>query len=457
MPRRTGRDELARHEDGRMSTMVPIASTPLTRERMLETFVDGCKPREQWRIGTEHEKLALDGKTGKQLPYRGAPGILTLLEYLAENFGWAPYYEDGRIIALTRGHASITLEPGGQFELSGTAWSTIHETRQELDQHLVELEALTDAFGVRWSWVGLNPTQRLDEIDWMPKDRYAIMRSYLATRGRSYDRMMKLTCTVQANVDYSNKADAARKMRTSMALSPVVTALFANSPLEAGRPTGYLSTRQQVWTEVDPDRCGILPFVFEGPFGFEDYATWAMKVPMFFIHRDGRYVDISGLPFEKFFKEGYGPYHATEADWELHLSTLFPETRLKRYLELRSADCVPPALIPALPALWKGILYDNEAMNAAWLLASELSLRERVALLSSAARSALKSTIGGRPMREVAGQLVEIAAAGLRRQACLDAQGRDESIYLEPLREIVERGEPPAIDLLRREGFDPGA
>lgn len=440
-----------------MSTMIPTTGTVLTEERLLDPFLEGRKPREQWRIGTEHEKLVLDGRTGLQLPYRGEPGILTLLEFLAANFGWTPFFEDGRIIALTRDKASITLEPGGQFELSGEPCRTIHETRVELDQHLRELDAMSDAFGVKWLWVGMNPTQPLGDIDWIPKDRYAIMRRYLATRGRAYDRMMKQTCTVQANLDYANRADAARKIRTSLALAPVVTAMFANSPMAGGAPTGLMSSRQHVWTEVDPDRCGMLPFVFEGAFGFEDYATWALKVPMFFIHRDGRYIDMAGVPFERFLRDGHQGFVPTVADWELHLSTLFPETRLKRYIEVRSADCVPPELVCALPALWKGILYDNEAMNAAWQLVSDLSLRERVELLASAARAALRSSVGGRPMRDVAQELLAIAVAGLRRQACHDKQGRDESIYLEPLREVVERGEPPAADVLRHYGFDAAA
>lgn len=439
-----------------MSTMIPTASALLTPESLLDPFHEGRKPRDLWRVGTEHEKLALDGRTGLQLPYRagpGGPGILTLLEHLASHFGWEPFFEDGRIIALTRDSASITLEPGGQFELSGAPCATIHDTRRELDGHVTELQALTEAFGVTWQWVGMNPTQALADIDWIPKERYAIMRRYLATRGRNYDSMMKLTCTVQANLDYSNKADAARKIRTSQALAPVVTAMFANSPLAGGAPTGYMSTRQHIWTEVDPDRCGLLPFVFEGPFGFEDYATWALKVPMFFIHRDGRYLDMAGIPFETFLRDGYRGFTPTVADWELHLSTLFPETRLKRYIEVRSADCVPPELICALPALWKGVLYDNEAMNAAWLLVADLNLRERVALLDTSARTALDGSLGGRPMKAVALDLLDIATAGLRRQACLDEQGNDESVYLEPLRERVVRGEPPAVDVLRRYGF----
>lgn len=443
-----------------MSTMIPTTGTLLTAESLMDPFLEGQKPRDQWRVGAEHEKLALDGRTGLQLPYRASgngPGILTLLEHLAAHFDWNPFFEDGRIIALTRDNASITLEPGGQFELSGAPCVSIHDTRRELDQHLVELEALTDAFGVTWDWIGMNPSQALADIDWIPKERYAIMRRYLATRGRNFDSMMKLTCTVQANLDYSNKADAARKIRTSQGLAPVITAMFANSPMAGGELTGYMSTRQHIWTEVDPDRCGVLPFVFEGPFGFEDYVTWALKVPMFFIHRDGRYVDMSGLPFETFLRDGYRDWMPTVADWELHLSTLFPETRLKRYIEVRSADCVPPELICALPALWKGILYDNEAMNAAWLLVADLNLRERVALLDSSARTALKGAIGGRPMQVVATELLDIASAGLQRQACFDEHGNDESIYLEPLRERVERCEPPAVDILRRHGFDAAA
>ena len=435
-----------------MSTMIPTTGTLLTPERMVDYFHDGCRPRDRWRIGTEHEKLAVDGRTGRQLPYRGLPGILSLLEYLAEHFGWQPYSENGQIIALTRDQASITLEPGGQFELSGGPCLDVHETSRELARHVRELDALSEAFGVRWLWAGMNPTESLDEIDWVPKDRYAIMRRYLSTRGRYYDRMMKLTCTVQANVDYSSQADAAKKVRASMGVGPVVTALFANSPLLGGEPTGYLSTRQLAWTDVDADRCGILPFVFEGEFGFEDYAGWAAKVPMFFIHREGRYIDMSGIPFERYLRDGHGEHRATEADWELHLSTLFPEARLKRYLELRSADCVPPEMICALPALWKGLLYDDEALGACWALVSELALPERVELLSTSARLGLRATVGGRPMLEVARELVQIASDGLRRQGCLDDAGNDERIYLEPLHEVVERGEPPAADLLRAYG-----
>jgi glutamate--cysteine ligase len=361
-------------------------------------------------------------------------------------FGWEGVYEDSDngpvLIALSKGMASVSLEPGGQFELSGAPYETIHEIDAETRQHLDEVRAVGGELGLGFLGLGFSPIWTREQTPVMPKGRYKIMRAYMPKVGTLGLDMMFRTCTVQANLDYSSEADMARKFRASLALQPVATALFANSPFTEGRPNGWLSGRAAVWTDTDPDRTGLLDFVFEDGFGYERYVEYALDVPMYFVKRSGRYVDASGKSFRAFMDgkldvvEGQKP---TMKDWVDHLSTLFPEVRLKTYLEMRGADCGPPPMLNALPALWAGVLYDDEALDAALELSKGWSAEERQRLRVSAARRGLKAEAGRRSLRDVAVEMVEIAKGGLKRRARL-SNGADETGYLAPLEEIADSG-----------------
>jgi glutamate--cysteine ligase len=373
---------------------------------------------------------------GRALPYEGESGIRALLERLAQAGGYEVVREDGNPIALRRGTASITLEPGGQLELSGAIAHDGFETAHELCHHLSDLKQLTADLGISWLAIGLRPFGGLDDVPWMPKGRYRVMREYLPRRGRLAHEMMKRTATVQANLDYEDEADATRKFRTAMAVTSLVTALYANSPLTGGAPNGYASYRAAVWLETDPDRCGLLRFAFEDGSLFQRYADWALDVPMFFVYRE-RYLPAGGMSFRRFVAEGFQGHHATLFDWELHLSTLFPEVRLKHYLEVRGADSGPVELVRALPAFWRGLLYDREACDAAWALMRGLTWEERLMLRELVPRQALAATVAGRSVAELAVELCAIASAGAARL------GRNEETLIEPLIEIARTRRPP--------------
>jgi glutamate--cysteine ligase len=405
-----------------------------------------------WRVGTEYEKLAF-ARDGHRLSYEddGArPGIGRLLHALGEHGGWEPMEEAGFLIGLLRDGASITLEPGGQFELSGAPFETIHETRTELQAHLADLRWLTEQHGVRWAWAGLDPVRAPEEIRWMPKARYGVMRSYLPTRGQFGLTMMQRTCTVQANLDFESEVDMGRKLRAGMGLASIVTAMFANSPFDQGQPCRMKSFRAHVWTDTDPDRTGLRRWAVDETLAtYERWVEFALDVPMFFFVRDGVYVPCAGLPFRRFLAQGHGGHQATMADWELHLSTLFPEVRLKTYLEMRSADCVAPELIPALPALWKGILYDGSSLDAAWDLVRRWSFEQRLTHQADAARLALDAPVPGKRYAtgEIAVELLDIALNGL---ASLAKEGgyEDERCHLRALELLTRRGRCPADESL---------
>jgi len=421
-------------------------------DQLVAYHAKGERPRGEWKIGTEHEKFAFSLPDRRPLQYRGEggkPGILSLLNAMQSCCGWQPLVDNGEIIALSSADGSIALEPGGQVEMSGRVLSTVHETRAELDRHLDELAQLSAALPVKWLWMGHQPVHLLDEIGWMPKRRYGIMREYLPTRGHLARYMMQATCTVQANLDYGDESDMGRKMRLAMGLSSIVTAMFAHSPLKGGRPSGYKSLRARVWEETDPDRSGLLPFYFtgDGP-TYEEYARWALDVPMFFFEREGEYVACAGLPFRQFWEQGFQGHRATMADWELHLSTLFPDVRLKTYIETRTTDIVPPDLVCALPALWKGVLYDDDASLAAWDLVRRWSFVERQQHRVDVAVSALQArTPGGFLTASLAQELLAIARYGLTRQA--EAAGHpDEGVHLDALEALVSQGRCPADVIL---------
>jgi glutamate--cysteine ligase len=403
----------------------------------------GEKPRENWRVGTEHEKIGVYSDTRQRVPYEGERGIGALLDRIAKVDGWDRVEEEGNVIALQKDSASITLEPGGQLELSGAPLFSAKETCAEFNRHVDLVKEQSRDFGIEWLALGIDPFHAVDAIPHMPKARYGIMRDYLPTRGGSGLLMMHSTATVQANFDYADEADMVAKLRMAMACSPITSALFANSSISEGRPNGYISRRVEIWRDVDPDRCGILDFVFDENFGYREYVEWALDVPMFFVVRDHRYLPAKGMTFREFLRAGFDGAPATRADWNLHLTTVFPEVRLKRFIEVRGTDCVPRDLICALPTLWKGLLYHDGALEAAWDLVRGWTAEDRNAALMSAARHGLGGRVADRSMLDLAKQLVEISREGLRGMAQRPDSAGDEGGFLDPLAVYLERGQSP--------------
>ncbi len=435
-----------------MSAPSSGGGSPITDKRQLVEYLErGNKPREAWRIGTEHEKFAYDLAGHRPLAYEGKPGIRALLEGL-QRFGWEPVFEGGKIIALRMADGcSITLEPGGQFELSGAPLETIHQTCSEVNEHLREVKEVCGEMGAGMIGLGFHPRAGREQIPWMPKGRYKIMRRYMPTRGNLGLDMMTRTCTVQVNLDFSSEADMVKKFRVALALQPVATALFANSPFTEGKPNGFLSYRSQIWTDTDPDRSGMLPFVFEDGFGFERWVDYILDVPMYFVYRDGNYVDVAGKSFRDFMAgklDGFEGESPSIGDWVDHMTTAFPEVRLKHYLEMRGADGGPWRRLCALPALWVGLLYDDAALDAAWNLCRDWSMDEREMLRNEAPRTALKTPFRNGTMQELAKDVLAIAKDGLKARAMPDSFGEDEAHYLNALHEIAESGVTPAEELL---------
>ncbi|MEM1139372.1 MAG: glutamate--cysteine ligase, partial [Pseudomonadota bacterium] len=426
---------------------------PIEDQRQLVASLEaGCKPRDQWRIGTEHEKFGFRLADLKPLSYEEPGGIRDLLEGL-RSFGWEPVCEGETLVGLKQQGASVSLEPGGQLELSGAPLETLHQTCNEVHTHLHQVRQVCEGAGTGMIGLGASPVWSLDETPVMPKGRYGIMRRYMQRKGRLGLDMMFRTATIQVNLDFANEADMVRKFRVALALQPIATALFANSPFLDGTPNGFLSYRSHVWLDTDPDRTGMLPFVFEEGFGFEAYVDYVLDVPMYFIYRDGTYHDVSGKSFRDFLAgrlEGFEGQIPTLGDWADHLTTIFPEARLKTFLEMRGADGGPWGRICALPAFWVGLLYDDTALAAAWDLAKGWTAEERQALREAVPRLGFKASIGGRTVGEIAGQLLQISEAGLQARARLDSKGGDESSFLTPLRELVDAGKTPAEILLDR-------
>ena len=431
-----------------MSIPSAVKSTPIAgRQQLTDYLAAGEKPREAWRIGTEHEKFGFRTDDLRPPTFEGDRGIRMLLEMLASRYGWQIAYEGDNPVALSRDKASITLEPAGQLELSGAPLESIHDTCREVNAHLAEVRSIADGLGLGFLGMGFQPKWRRDEMPWMPKGRYKIMREYMPKVGGLGLDMMTRTCTVQVNLDFSSEADMVKKFRASLALQPIATALFADSPFTDGQPNGYLSYRSHVWTDTDAARTGMLDFVFEDGFGYERYVDYILGVPMYFSYQDGSYTDLAGQDFRRFMA-GELPAlpgrRATMKDWADHLTTAFPEVRLKQYLEMRGADGGPWARLCALPALWVGLLYDQEALDAAWDLAKDFSLVERHALRDGVPKHALKLPFRGGTVRDLARETLKIAAHGLQRRARLNAGGADERVFLEPLIEIVESNQTPA-------------
>jgi glutamate--cysteine ligase len=425
------------------------------RGQLAEYLASGCKPASEWRIGTEHEKFGYREADLLPLPYEGPCSIRAMLEGLRDRFGWAPVEEAGRIIGLVKDGANVSLEPGGQLELSGATLETIHQTCDEVNEHLREVKAVADAIGAGFIGLGAAPVWTHDQMPVMPKGRYALMTRYMGTVGTTGTMMMYRTCTVQVNLDFASEADMVAKFRVALALQPIATALFANSPFFEGRPNGWKSWRARIWRDLDPARTGMLPFVFEDGMGFERYADYALDVPMYFVYRDGRYIDALGQSFRDFL-DGRLPAlpgeKPTLSDWADHLTTIFPEVRIKKFMEMRGADGGPWRRLCALPALWVGLLYDGAALGAAWDLCRDWTAEERDELRLIAARDGLSGSFRGRPLRAIAGEVLAIARAGLTARARPGAGGLlpNETHFLDALDEIVATGKTPADELLER-------
>ncbi|MCE3003878.1 MAG: glutamate--cysteine ligase [Xanthomonadaceae bacterium] len=422
---------------------IPIES----RAQLVDYLAGGGKHRADWRIGTEHEKFGFRTDDLRPPTYEGERGIGALLEGLARAYGYQRIEEGGHLIALARGMESITLEPAGQLELSGAPVETIHQTCCEVDTHLREVRSIAEPMGLGFLAMGFQPKWSRADMPWMPKGRYAIMQRYMPLKGSLGLDMMTRTCTVQVNLDYADEADMVKKFRVSLALQPIATALWADSPFTEGRPNGFLSFRSQVWSDTDPDRTGMLGFVFEDGFGFERYVDYLLDVPMYFVYRDGRYIDAAGQSFRDFMDgrlPAYPGRRPTLKDFADHLTTAFPEVRLKRYLEMRGADGGPWNRLCALPAFWVGLLYDDAALDAAWDLVKDFSLAEREALRREVPRTALKTPFRGGTVRELALEALKIAGHGLKRRARLNRRGADEAMFLEPLVEFAQANQTPA-------------
>jgi glutamate--cysteine ligase len=425
-----------------------VKETPVeSRAQLVDYLAGGGKPRADWRIGTEHEKFGFRADDLRPPAYAGERGIGALLEGLASTYGYQRIEEGGHLIALARGMESITLEPAGQLELSGAPVETIHQTCCEVDTHLREVRSIAEPMGLGFLGMGFQPKWARADMPWMPKGRYAIMQRYMPLKGSLGLDMMTRTCTVQVNLDYADEADMVKKFRVSLALQPIATALWADSPFTEGKPNGFLSFRSQVWSDTDPDRTGMLGFVFEDGFGFERYVDYLLDVPMYFVYRDGRYIDAAGQSFRDFLDgrlPAYPGHRPTLKDFADHLTTAFPEVRLKRYLEMRGADGGPWNRLCALPAFWVGLLYDDAALDAAWDLVKDFSLAEREALRREVPRTALKTPFRGGSVRELALEALKIAGHGLKRRARLNRRGADEAMFLEPLVEFAQANQTPA-------------
>ena len=439
-----------------MSASPTEKGAPITdKSQLVAALEQGCKPRHAQRIGTEHEKFAFTDADNQPLPYEGQPGrpgIRDLLEGFAD-LGWNPVYENEKPVALKMDDGcNITLEPGGQLELSGAPRRNLHDTCREVNGHLDQVKTVAEPLGVGMLGMGFTPDWAREQMPWMPKGRYGIMGRYMPRVGSLGLDMMLRTCTVQVNLDFTDEADMVKKFRVGLALQPLTTALFADSPFTEGRPNGFLSYRSHIWSDTDPDRTGMLDFVFEDGFGFERYVDYVLDVPMYFVYRNG-FIDTAGRSFRDFMA-GELPEMPGEiplmSDWSDHLTTLFPEVRLKTFLEMRGADGGPWNILCALPALWTGLLYSQEALDAAWDLVKDWTAEERHALREAVPRQGLRTPFRDRTLREVAREVLAIADHGLKRRNVMDGSfGQDERQFLTALHRIVDSGETPAEEKLR--------
>ena len=424
-------------------------------EQLADYMASGCKPKADWRIGTEHEKFGYIKATHLPLPYDGPCSIKAMLEGMRDRFGWAEVVEGGNIIGLVKDGANVSLEPGGQFELSGAPLETIHQTCDEVNAHLREVKEIAEEIGAGFIGLGAAPEWSHDQMPLMPKGRYKLMNSYMQKVGTHGTQMMRRTCTVQVNLDFASEADMVKKFRVALALQPVATALFANSPFFDGKVNDHQSWRSRIWRDLDPARTGTLPFVFEEGMGFERYVQYALDVPMYFVYRDGKYIDALGQSFRDFLAgklpalPGEKP---TLSDWADHLTTLFPEARIKKYMEMRGADGGPWRRLCALPAFWVGLMYDQGALDAAWDVCKDWDAETRENWRVMASVGGLRAEVGGRPMADLAAEVLEISNAGLKARMMPGANGLvpDETHFLNALQETLDTGQTPADELLHK-------
>ena len=423
-------------------------------DELVDYLAAGNKPREQWRIGTEHEKFPFYVDGHRPVPYGGDRGIRALLEGMQRMLGWDPIIDEGNIIGLVEptGQGAISLEPGGQFELSGAAVETIHQTCREGNAHLAQVREIAEPLGIRFLGLGGSPKWTLAETPRMPKSRYDIMTNYMPKVGTKGLDMMYRSCTIQVNLDFSSEADMRRKMQVSLKLQPLSTALFASSPFTDGRPNGFQSWRGDIWRDTDNQRSGVLPFCFSPDFGFADYVEWALDVPMYFAIREGRYHDLTHVTFRQFMdgalRNELPDGLPNMGDWANHLSTLFPDVRLKRFLEMRGADGGPWRRICALPAFWVGLLYDPEALDAAETLTRHWTYEDVVAMRNDVPEKGLSTLLDNRDLRDIAREVLAISRRGLANRARLNKDGYDETSFLSPLDEVVARGTTSAEDMV---------
>ncbi|TDR93896.1 glutamate--cysteine ligase [Enterovirga rhinocerotis] len=437
-------------------------ATPISsRDEMVAWVEAGEKPSSQWRIGTEHEKIPFYRAGHRPVPYEGERGIRALVDGLGRAIGWEPIVEDGRPIGLAdqAGGGAISLEPGGQFELSGAPLQTVHETARELEQHLAAVRGVADPLGIGFLTLGMSPAWTRAETPVMPKGRYGIMAAYMPKVGQLGLDMMFRTSTVQTNLDFGSEADMVAKLRLSLALQPIATALFANSPFTDGKPNGFVSMRSEIWRDTDRARTGMLPFVFDEGMGYEAYVDYALDVPMYFVKRGDTYHDVTGQSFRDLLAgrlPGLPGERATSSDWANHLSTIFPEVRLKRFLEMRGSDVGPPEMIVAQSAFWTGLLYDSAALDGAMEIVRGWSAEQRQGLRDEVPRQGLRATIAGRTVREVSREVLALARAGLAKRARADEGGSDETRHLDVLDAIVADGRTQADAWLDRFNGDWG-
>ena len=422
-------------------------------DQLIEPMSQGEKPKDRWRIGTEHEKFVYS-TTDHHAPSYDEPGGIKDLLLAMQEFGWKPVEEGGKVIAMSGSDGAISLEPAGQLELSGAPLENLHETCNETGRHLQQVKAIGEKTGTGFLGMGMWPDKTRAELPIMPKGRYQIMLDHMPRVGNLGLDMMLRTCTIQVNLDYASEADMAQKFRVGLALQPLATALFANSPFTEGKPNGYQSFRSHIWSDTDPHRTGMLPFVFEDGFGYERYAEYMLDVPMYFVFRDGKYIDAAGLSFRDFLKGNLSVLPGekpTMSDWTDHLSTAFPEVRLKSFLEMRGADGGPWNRICALPAFWVGLLYDQTALDAAWDRVKGWTMEEREALRNGVPKLGLDTPIpNGQTLKDLAAEILDISSAGLTARNRLNTSGDNESGFLDPLREVVAKGKSPAAQLLER-------
>ncbi len=446
-----------------MSTRQDGAPSPpiSSRDDLVEWFAVGCKPKDQWRIGTEHEKIVFRTDDLRPVPYEGPRGIRAIMEELIRRYGWQPIMEGDNMIALKRPDgepaATVSLEPGGQFELSGAPLATMHEVGDETQLHLDQVRAIGEDLRIGFLGLGFSPKWTLAETPKMPKRRYAVMTRYMPKVGKGGLEMMYRTATIQVNLDFASEADMVKKLRVSLALQPIATAIFAASPFTEGKPNGFLSLRSEVWRDTDPNRTGLLPFVFDGGMSFDRYVEYALDVPMYFIYRDGEYIDVAGASFRDFLagklaqklqRPELAGLEPTIDDWSDHITTIFPEVRMKRFLEMRGGDGGRWRRICALPAFWVGLLYDQSALDAAWDLVKDWSADERQALRNGVPRAALNTPFRRMKLLDIAREVTAMSASGLKSRGLKNAKGDDERVFLEPVEAIVASGRTVAEDLL---------